>query len=247
MVLPIGDAPSPRGVPVVTYLLIAANVAVYGLVTLPLGAEHVSPADPRVQEYLAVLGRELRGRVPLDELARQVTAYDLFVFGHGFRPARPSLSTLFVSMFLHGGLLHLVGNMLFLWIYGDNVEHRLGRVGYLLAYLASGVAATWTHAVLTPDPFFPVVGASGAISGLWGAASRLLGGNGRLAPIFGRQVVSQAVVFTVLNILIGLAGGFAQLYIAWEAHVAGCLAGLLLIGPASLLTDGSRGRELPSG
>ena len=118
---------------------------------------------------------------------------------------------------------------------------------YFGFFLLCGVLAGLGYVAVHLGGSAPVIGASGAVSGLWGAASRLLGRGGRLAPIFSRQVLSQAMVFTALNVVIGLAGGFAQLNIAWEAHLAGYLAGLLLIGPASLLADRSRGRELPSG
>jgi membrane associated rhomboid family serine protease len=168
MVVPIGDAPNERSVPFVTYALIAANVAVYVLITVPLGAVRPDPRDPAVAEYVQTMTRALGDRVPVRELLANLSAYDLFVFAHGFRPAAPSLAALFVSMFLHGGLMHLVGNMLFLWIYGDNVEHRMGRGRYLLAYLGTGVAATLFHAVGDPRSPIPMVGASGAISGVLG-------------------------------------------------------------------------------
>jgi membrane associated rhomboid family serine protease len=168
VVLPIGDAPNPRGIPFVTYALIAANAAVYVLVTLPLSAVRPHPGDPQVVEYLRAVTDALGGRVPMAELARQVTGYDLFVFAHGFRPADPSIEALFASMFLHGGLVHLAGNMLFLWIYGDNVERRLGMARYLLTYFGTGAAATLAHWASAPGSALPVVGASGAISGVLG-------------------------------------------------------------------------------
>src|SRR5262245_45361761 len=109
MLLPIGDAPNPRGTPVVTYLLIAVNVAVYVLVTLPLGAMVPAPDDPALREYVRVISHALHGRPELREALAQVSVYDLFVFTHGFRPAAPSLATLFTAMFLHGGFFHLAG------------------------------------------------------------------------------------------------------------------------------------------
>ena len=168
MILPLGDSPNPRGVPVVTYALLAANVAVYVLITLPLSFTPVDPADPDLVEYVRVITRSLPRDAPVRELLGTLTAYDLFVFRHGFRPAVPALSDLFFSLFLHAGFLHLFGNMLFLWIYGDNVEHRLGRLRYLLAYLGTGVAATLSHTVVDISSGLPMVGASGAISGLLG-------------------------------------------------------------------------------
>jgi len=168
MFLPLGDAPNPRGVPVVTYAIIAVNVAVYVLLTLPLSGAAPDPADPVLQAYLRALMHELPAGAPIGEVINQLTQYDLFVYVHGFRPAAPALVTLLQSMFMHAGLLHLFGNMLFLWIYGDNVEHRLGKLAYLFWYLATGAAATLFHAVFNSDSNIPLVGASGAISGVLG-------------------------------------------------------------------------------
>ncbi len=166
MFLPVGDTPNPPGIPYANYLLIGLNVAVFLLVTLPLATTRPDLSDPLLYEYLQVSGAhgELAARILLERLS----AYDLFVFRHGFRPASPALSPLLSSLFLHGGWMHLFGNMLFLWIFGDNVEHRLGSVRYLLAYLASGVAASVFFALFVPASQVPLVGASGAISGVLG-------------------------------------------------------------------------------
>lgn len=167
MILPLGDTPNPRGVPWVTYGLIAANVAVYLFVSLPLSLERPNPNDPALLEYVRLLLDRLPG-VPPAEIVRQIDAYDLFVLEHGFRPALPRLDDLLTSMFLHAGFMHLAGNMLFLWIYGDNVEHRLGPGLYLVAYLLTGAAATLFHTVFAMNSTVPLVGASGAISGVLG-------------------------------------------------------------------------------
>jgi membrane associated rhomboid family serine protease len=151
-----------------TYMLIAANVVVY-LVLLPAGFQPPAVDDPSLSDYLQMIAKESGGaRDELMQLAQQMSAYDLIVYRHGFKPAQPSLFDMFTSMFLHGGLLHLVGNMLFLWIYGDNVEHRLGRWRFLLAYLGTGVIAALGDGILRMGSGIPSVGASGAISGLLG-------------------------------------------------------------------------------
>lgn len=168
MVLPIGDAPNPRGVPVLTYLLIAANVAVFVLVTLPLSGVRADPTDPLFREYVEAVTDTVDDPAAVAEFVRSASAYDLFVYAHGFRPVAPELSDLFTSLFLHANFLHLFGNMLFLWIYGDNAEQRLGGIRYLLAYLGTGVAATLVHWVTSPGSPLPTVGASGAISGVLG-------------------------------------------------------------------------------
>lgn len=151
-----------------TLALIAANVAVFFFVTLPLSAQRPHPNDPLLLEYLRAIRETLPPGASLRDVARQTSAYDLVVFQWGFRPAELSGITLFTSMFLHGGLMHLLGNMLFLWIYGDNVEHRTGPFGFLFWYLATGVAATAFQTVFTLGSQIPMVGASGAISGVLG-------------------------------------------------------------------------------
>ena len=169
MLLPLGDEPNPPGVPWVTYALIALNTAVYALISLPLSFTGPDLNDPALLEYLNILVEQLpSSQFSRMEILQQISDYDLVMFSYGFRPADPVPLTLLTSMFLHGGFMHLAGNMLFLWIYGDNVEHRLGPVPFLLAYLGTGLAATLFHTVLDADSLLPVVGASGAISGVLG-------------------------------------------------------------------------------
>jgi membrane associated rhomboid family serine protease len=168
MFLPIGDAPNSEGTPYVTYALIAINVAVFLMFNVPLGSRAADVNDPAFPEYVEVMTRELAGRADVAQLVAQTSAYDLFSFEHGYRPAAPQVTDLLSCMFLHGGFMHLFGNMLFLWIYGDNVESRLGAFPYLFWYLATGVAATLTHALVFSDSSVPLIGASGAISGVLG-------------------------------------------------------------------------------
>jgi len=168
MFIPVGDAPNPRGIPFVTYTLIAVNVAVYLFVNLPLDSRPADRSDPAFREYVEVMSRELEGRVDVRQLVAHASEYDLVSFEHGYRPAAPRVSALFTCMFLHGGFMHLFGNMLFLWIYGDNVERRIGGFAYLFWYLATGLAATLFHSLIFSSSEVPVVGASGAISGILG-------------------------------------------------------------------------------
>lgn len=168
MFLPIGDEPNPHHVPAVTVAIIVVNVAVFALLTLPLSMRAPDPADPLLLEYLRAIIPSLPADVPPGELIRQVSAYDLLVFRWGFRPGEPQLLDLITAMFLHGGFMHLFGNMLYLWIYGNNVEHRLGAGAYLFWYLVTGVAATLFHALFNAGSPIPLVGASGAISGVLG-------------------------------------------------------------------------------
>jgi membrane associated rhomboid family serine protease len=236
VILPLGDAPNPRGVPLATYALMLANIAVYVLVTLPLSATPVDPNDPLLLEYVRTIVAHLPEGVSPQQVLHNISAYDLVTFEYGFRPAQPSVVALFTSIFMHGGLLHLFGNMLFLWIYGDNVEHRLGIVPFVIAYIATGVAATSFHAVFDSDSPLPLVGASGAISGIlgfyfiWFPRNRV-----RLMVMFfplmmdtvlvpARLVLGAYLVFD--NILPFLASRAGQGGVAYGAHIGGFLGGL---------------------
>ena len=234
MFLPLGDEPNPRGVPVVTYALLGLNIAVFLLVTLPLSAMRPDFDDPLLAEYVQALATL---RFSVDDVLEFVSAYDLIVFSYGFRPSDPDGIALFTSMFLHSGFMHLAGNMLFLWIYGDNVEHRLGRGRFLLAYLGTGVLATSSHAFLDLNSVLPMVGASGAISGVLGFYFVWFPKNRvrlwvMLFPFFMNVIYAPArfvlgmylVVDNLFPFLVsrGLEGGG----VAYGAHIGGFLGGL---------------------
>lgn len=233
---PIGDYPNPRGIHWMTVLLIVANVAVFALVTLPMSVQPASPADPRLTEYVSSILKELPPGTNPAAVLGAISQYDLFVYQWGFRPAAMSAADLFFSMFLHGGFMHLAGNMLFLFIYGNNVEDRLGPLGFLAAYLATGVAAALFQAVFNADSNIPMVGASGAISGVLGFYLRwfprhyvkvlLL-----LPPFFMgvRMFPASLVLWMYLivdNVLPFLVAGQAGGGVAHGAHIGGFLAGL---------------------
>ena len=169
MFIPIGDEPNPQETAVVNYGLIGINIAIFVLISWPLSMQPVTQDTPFLLEYLRSLSAE-NGGLPIRDLAilRHLSAYDVFLHQWGFRPADPSVLTIFSSMFLHGGWMHLLGNCLFLWIFGDNVEAHLGRKRYLAVYLLTGVCATLFFAVFQMDSTVPLVGASGAISGVLG-------------------------------------------------------------------------------
>lgn len=243
MFLPLSDAPNPRGVPVITYLLIASNIAIYLMVSLPLGMEQPDRQDPAFGAYIEMVEESLPPNVPLRAVVEQMSAYDLFVFEHGYKPGAPQLSDLLFSLFLHGGLLHLAGNMLFLWIYGDNVEHRLGRFNFLVWYLATGVAATLFFALFAAGSMTPLVGASGAISGVLGFYFLWFPRNVVrmfvfLFPIFVNVVAIPArivlgfylVIDNLLPFFLSSSGGGG---VAHGAHIGGFLAGLV----AALVLD----------
>ena len=166
---------------------------------------------------------------------------EAFLFAWGLVPRDFTFVTLVTSMFLHGGFLHLFGNMLFLYIFGDNVEDRLGHLRYVVFYLLCGMAAGAAQAITNPASGMPMVGASGAIAGVSGAyflffpTSRVV----TLVPIFlFLQVVEIPAVFFLLTwFLWQLLSGVATLGtrsamggVAFWAHVGGFIAGMVL-GP----------------
>lgn len=167
-------------------------------------------------------------------------ALEPFLMTWGLVPRHFVPSTLVTSMFLHGGLLHLGGNMLYLYIFGDNVEDRLGRGRYLLFYVLCGVAAAATQAYSNPHAGVPMIGASGAIAGVSGAyflffpRARVV----TLVPVFlFLQVVEiPAVVFLLIWFVWQVVSGVATLGertgagVAFWAHVGGFIAGMVL-GP----------------
>jgi membrane associated rhomboid family serine protease len=225
-VLPLADNNPRRSTPVVNVALIVANILVFF--------------------WEASLGPSL----------------ERALFGVAFIPARfwyapfaPfNIMTMFVSMFLHGGWLHLGGNMLYLWIFGDNIEDRLGHFRYLLFYLASGIAATLAHAVASPGSRIPSVGASGAIAGVLGAYLILFPRQPvtTVIPIFMFITVRQIpAVFLlgfwfVLQLFTGAVVMGAHMSdvggVAYFAHVGGFVAGMVLI----VLMGGRRPRRAVS-
>jgi len=235
MFLPIGDIPNPHGRPYATWLLIGLNIAVFLLVTLPQSLAQVDLNDPLLIEYLHSIGA--RGGIPVEAILQQVTAYDLTVFRYGYRPGDSSLVSLFSAMFLHAGVMHLLGNMLFLWIFGDNVEHRLGRVRFLLAYLATGLAATFFFALFAADSQVPMIGASGAISGVLGLYFLWFPRNRVKVFIFFFFIVQVVQIparlvlgfyLVVDNLLPFLLTSSSGGGVAHGAHIGGFLGGLAL-------------------
>jgi rhomboid family protein len=234
MFLPIGDTPNPPGRPFVTWALIAINVIVFVLVTLPLSGTAPDLNNPALLDYLRAMGAQ--GSVPVEAILQKVSAYDLFVFEYGYRPAVAALPTLFSSMFLHAGWLHLLGNMLFLYIFGDNVEHRLGHLRYLLSYLATGVAAALFFALFAPGSQIPMIGASGAISGVLGLYFLWFPRNRVKTFVFFFPFIMQTLLIPcryvlgffliVDNLLPFLLGGSGGGGVAHGAHIGGFIAGL---------------------
>ena len=172
----------------------------------------------------------------------EVAGGEPFIVEWSFIPARFSehpaanIPTVFSAMFMHGGWLHLFGNMLFLWIFGDNVEDRLGHVKFLIFYLLAGIAATLSQYAVSPESGVPQVGASGAIAGVLGAYI-LMFPQARVNVLLGPYLVAMPAfivlgMWIVLQLVSGVgtigytdesAGG-----IAYMAHIGGFVADLLM-------------------
>jgi membrane associated rhomboid family serine protease len=170
---------------------------------------------------------------------------EAFILRWAFVPARfaedptGEAATLLTAMFMHGGWMHLAGNMLYLWVFGDNVEDRFGRFRFLLFYLVAGFVATFSQYAIDPASAIPNVGASGAISGVLGAYL-LLFPKMRVHILLGQQV-APVPAFVALGswFAMQLVSGFGAIAatgqteeggIAYAAHVGGFIAGLLLAG-----------------
>jgi len=237
MLLPIADSPNSGSLPKATWLLIALNVVVYLAVTLPASMRPPALDDPLLTEYLRMLG--VQGPISYAVIRDQLTAYDLLIFRYGFRPADFDLISLFSSIFLHAGFFHLAGNMLFLYIFGNNVEHRLGFLKFLCAYLFYGVAATLFFALFVSGSNVPLIGASGAISGVMGCYFLWFPRNRVNVFVFLFPFVITTLMIParwvlgfyllVDNILPFLVSSSSATGVAHGAHIGGFLAGLGLV------------------
>ena len=170
MVIPIRDDLPTTSKPILTIAIIAACIYIYGFVQ-PHGAD-------REVEFLAqhaAIPCEVVHAKPISNELSQACDGQLHIPGEpATSPAEPFphknvFLAIVVSMFLHGSWLHVLGNMLFLWIFGNNIEDRLGPVGYAVFYLVAGLVAAFTHVATQANSTVPVVGASGAIAGIMGA------------------------------------------------------------------------------
>lgn len=160
-------------------------------------------------------------------------SYELFGGNPLYRDAidLPPLLNLITYMFLHSSWLHLIGNMLYLWVFGDNIEDAMGHGRFLLFFLLCGIIAALCQALIDPDSTIPLVGASGAISGLLGAYL-MLHPRARVLLLFfpfklpAYVVLGLWVAFQLYNVLIASTG-----HVAWWAHIGGFIAGALLVIP----------------
>ena len=211
--IPISDENPAHRTPIVTWMMLIACVAVFFW--------QLSFTEPQTEAVIRRLG---------------FTPREFFARGFGEGAELGAWLTLFTSMFLHGGLIHLGGNMLYLWIFGNNVEDALGHARFLIFYFACGAGAALSQAIAEPDTTIPMVGASGAISGVLGAYVMIYP-RARITVIIPMGVllyptkVSSVFVVGFWFILQLISAGLAEPVapgVAWLAHVGGFVAGALL-------------------
>ncbi len=254
MVLPIRDLNPTRRVPHVNWLFIAVNIAVFAWQSLGL-------ADCDQDRFIYRFAAIPREMLSLSQLSPGTAEQ---VLGACASPSMTKIIALSVvtSMFLHGSLLHLAGNMLFLFVFGDNVEDRLGPVRYVLFYVTGGILAAVAYAVTQPGSAVPLVGASGAVAAILGAYLILYPSARVLTyvpfPLYlvaliipGVRIRLWLVVFAIVKmpawlLLLGwlalqvvAVGSTSAGMVAYEAHIAGFLAGIALL----LLLDRRRLRR----
>lgn len=210
--IPLRDDNPTYSKPIVTYIIIGLCVVVF-LLQLAVGED----GNRRLRFALGVIPAVLIGGYPLPAEIALVP---------------PSVSVL-TSMFLHGGFMHLAGNMLYLWIFGDNIEDNMGHVRYVVFYLLCGIAAVLAQAVPDPSSPVPMIGASGAISGVLGAYALLHPHAKVLVAIPGLIVGLPAMVVLGLWFVLQFLGSLVPTDqgggIAFRAHIGGFVAGMVLL------------------
>lgn len=225
--IPLADDNPALTRPYVVYALIALNALVYIAQVL-----HAFP-----EQQFAMIPYSVLHNVRVWPVFNQVGQ----VVGQQGIPTlvQPQWITIFTSMFMHGGFLHIAGNMLFLWVFGNNIEDTLGHVKFLFFYLACGVAAAFAHIYSNPASFIPTVGASGAIAGVLGAYLILYPGARvkTLIMLFFYWDFAEVPAVYVLGVWFILqliqgafgGGGLQGGGVAYWAHVGGFVAGLILV------------------
>lgn len=225
MVLPLRDDDTDRHtVPVVTYALIAINVLVW-FIELSIGESFINGYSTVPLEITE--GRDLVGTQTV-VVGGQSIPIQLYP------GPTPIYLTLLSSMFMHASWAHIIGNMLYLWIFGDNIEDRIGHAKFLVFYLICGLAASTAHILFDADSVIPSLGASGAIAGVLGAYLVLFPRRS-VKVLMARQIVNMPAfmvlglwillqVFAQISVVGGSGGG-----VAYMAHIGGFVAGLALI------------------
>lgn len=243
MLIPLSDDDRRlRGLSTVTTLLVVANVVVWS------GFQGCGDNVPFLYAWSATPYELTTG---IDLVGPQEVAVGGTLYGIPHEPGpSPIWITVLTAMFMHGSWAHLLGNLLYLWIFGDNVEHRFGRRVFLLFYLVSGVAATAAQVLLDPASMLPTLGASGAISGVLGAYMVLFPRNRVNALVFLWVVSVPAVLAIGAWVVFQFVEGWSTLSepgsvdggVAYGAHIGGFAAGVAV---ALLARPFLRDRRLP--
>ena len=232
MVMPLRDDDTDRRtVPVVTYALIAVNILVW-LIELGLGDRFINGYS--TVPFEITHDTDLVGMQTIQAGGQSIPI-------HLYPGPTPIYLTLLTSMFMHASWLHIAGNMLYLWIFGDNIEDRIGHAKFLLFYLICGLAASAADIFFKTDSIIPSLGASGAIAGVLGAYLVLFPTR-QVRVMVARQIVNMPAfmvlglwillqVFSQISVVEDQAGG-----VAYMAHIGGFVAGIALI----FLFGGSR-------
>lgn len=225
---PIGDDNSEITItPFVNYLFIGINVLVFVLLQQIGSNDSFSYAYSLVPREVTS-GVDLTGVIPVTNAAGQV----LGEIQH-FQTPLPVYFNFLSSMFMHGDIMHIFGNMLFLWIFGDNLENLLGHIRFAAFYIVCGIAAALAQVVLEPNSAIPMLGASGAISGVLGGYLLLFPQRQVRAIIFNFLTTVPAFVALGLwigyQVLLGFLTPTGQGGVAYAAHIGGFIAGLALV------------------
>ncbi|MGE5402611.1 MAG: rhomboid family intramembrane serine protease [Ignavibacteriales bacterium] len=243
MLFPIGDDNSDRTIyPVMNYVIILLNIFVFVFL------QDLGSNEKFTFSFSTVPEEILSGKDVVTEdriLKNPVTGEQVTVPGLQPTPVNVYL-TILTSMFMHGGIAHIFGNMVFLFIFGDNIENRLGHIRYLIFYLLCGVIASLSHVfatvLLNGNTLIPTLGASGAISGVLGAYILLYPKRKVRVILFNFLTVVPAIVALGIWFAFQLISGVGILGsqdggVAYAAHVGGFIAGFVLIKPFSIGTQ----------
>ncbi len=224
---PISDDNSDRRIqPVVNYAIIGINILVFLLL------QRLGSNDAFTYAF-SLVPREIMTGVDLSgvQILRDAAGHTAEI--QHYASPLPVYFNFLSSMFMHGGIAHIFGNMLFLFIFGDNIENRIGHIRYGIFYLLCGFAAAAGQIIMGPDSIIPMLGASGAISGVLGGYALLFPRNPVRAILFNFLTTIPAVVAIGIWIVYQLVLGFLTPSggggVAYAAHIGGFLAGLVLI------------------
>ena len=236
---PIGDDNSGRRMqPITNYTIIFINVVVFVFLQGLGGNDAFTYAYSLVPKEV-MTGTDLVGVIPITD------AFGKVLGDIQLQQTFPSVYVTFLtSMFMHGGISHIFGNMLFLFIFGDNIENRIGHIRYAAFYLICGFAAAVGQIIMGPDSVIPMLGASGAISGVLGGYLLLYPNNRVKALLFNFFTEVPAYValgiWIVYQIVLGFLTPSGTGGVAYAAHLGGFIAGLALIKVFAIGTSDSK-------